>query len=191
VVTFACETCGEPVAVAVKRNHRYCAKCKAERVRQSKNAWHRRKGELRATVRDELDWADAEVAQVLGLPVSYTGRCRGCGGPLPPMKRHGNPRKWCSEACRVRVSQRGVGVTSYVGALLADPCTYCGGEATELDHIVAATTGGDNDWSNLTPVCRRCNPQKRELDLLRYLLARPLFVEMDRLKVELAGLRAA
>lgn len=28
--------------------------------------------------------------------------CRGCGVDLPRMKRRGNPRKWCSEACRIR-----------------------------------------------------------------------------------------
>jgi len=28
--------------------------------------------------------------------------CAGCGETLPPQSRPGNPRKWCSEACRVR-----------------------------------------------------------------------------------------
>lgn len=31
-----------------------------------------------------------------------TRLCRGCGNELPALKRQGNPRKWCSEACRVR-----------------------------------------------------------------------------------------
>lgn len=31
-----------------------------------------------------------------------TGICHGCGEVLPPMKSQGNPRKWCSEACRVK-----------------------------------------------------------------------------------------
>ena len=31
-----------------------------------------------------------------------TRLCRGCGNGLQALKRQGNPRKWCSEACRVR-----------------------------------------------------------------------------------------
>lgn len=38
--------------------------------------------------------------------------CQGCGGPLPPSKPHGRPRKWCSGRCRKR---------SY-----GDPCVDCG-----------------------------------------------------------------
>jgi 5-methylcytosine-specific restriction endonuclease McrA len=190
-LTFVCESCGADVEVAVKRNHRYCAGCKDARVREKKNAWHSRKAELRAVARRELDWADDQVAQILGVRSNTKGRCRGCGGVLPPMKHQGNPRQWCSEACRVRVAQRGIGVASYAGALLGDPCAYCGAEATELDHIVAAGTGGENDWANLTPVCRRCNSQKKDMDVLRFMLARPLFVRADSIRAELANLRAA
>lgn len=28
--------------------------------------------------------------------------CTGCGGPLPEQQRRANPRKWCSERCRVK-----------------------------------------------------------------------------------------
>lgn len=31
-----------------------------------------------------------------------TNVCAGCGAELPPMRHQGNPRKWCSETCRVR-----------------------------------------------------------------------------------------
>ena len=30
-----------------------------------------------------------------------TRGCAGCGSPLPIQKRAGNPRKWCSDSCRV------------------------------------------------------------------------------------------
>jgi 5-methylcytosine-specific restriction endonuclease McrA len=191
-LTFACELCGAPVEVPVRRNHRYCASCKEARVRGKKNEWQLRKAELRASARRELDWADEQVAQILGVRPDMSGRCRGCGAGLPPKKRaQGRAREWCSEACRVRVVQRGIGVSSYTGALLADPCVYCGEQAAELDHIVAAGTGGDNDWSNIAPVCRRCNSQKKAMGVLRFMLARPLFVQAESIKAELAGLRAA
>lgn len=35
-----------------------------------------------------------------------TRACDGCGADLPSMKYRGNPRKWCSEACRVRTYYR-------------------------------------------------------------------------------------
>jgi 5-methylcytosine-specific restriction endonuclease McrA len=43
---------------------------------------------------------------------------------------------------------------------LATPCTYCGGVADEIDHIVPITRGGTNDWDNLAPICRSCNKRK-------------------------------
>lgn len=32
----------------------------------------------------------------------FDAYCEGCGGPLPVQLHQGNPRIWCSEACRVR-----------------------------------------------------------------------------------------
>ena len=39
-------------------------------------------------------------------------------------------------------------------------CAYCGGEATAVDHIVAAVRGGDDSLENLTAVCKPCNSRK-------------------------------
>ena len=39
-------------------------------------------------------------------------------------------------------------------------CAYCGGDATEVDHILPVKHGGDNDESNLTAACVRCNRSK-------------------------------
>lgn len=33
----------------------------------------------------------------------------------------------------------------------------CTGEATQVDHIVAAAFGGDDDYGNLRAACRSCN----------------------------------
>lgn len=43
-------------------------------------------------------------------------------------------------------------------------CTYCGqiGGKLEADHILAVSKGGNNELSNLTTACRRCNRRKRD-----------------------------
>ena len=40
------------------------------------------------------------------------------------------------------------------------PCTYCGRQATEADHIVPIHAGGDNSLDNLTPACKTCNSRR-------------------------------
>lgn len=45
-------------------------------------------------------------------------------------------------------------------ALLAKPCHYCFGEATEIDHKVAVSRGGTSTLDNLVPACRSCNARK-------------------------------
>ncbi|GAB6983527.1 hypothetical protein JCM10369A_00510 [Nocardioides pyridinolyticus] len=42
--------------------------------------------------------------------------CRGCGGPLPKQKHQGNPRRWCSESCRVAAYRRAQKATAAGGA---------------------------------------------------------------------------
>jgi 5-methylcytosine-specific restriction endonuclease McrA len=39
-------------------------------------------------------------------------------------------------------------------------CTYCGGEATEVDHIIPRKVGGGHELDNLTSACRACNLAK-------------------------------
>lgn len=193
-MTFPCEACGKLVVVAVKRNHRYCEDCSVARGATKKAEWQARKRETRSLVRGAEDWAEVETARILGVPVGPRTTCKGCGVPIPPKRGPGRglPRMWCSDSCRVRVAGRGsIGATGYAGALLRDPCVYCGDAAAELDHVVAAAAGGSGEWHNLAPVCRRCNSQKKHMGLLRFMLARPLFVEADRIKAELTNLRVA
>jgi hypothetical protein len=44
--------------------------------------------------------------------------------------------------------------------ILSDPCSYCGGPANTVDHVVARGSGGRNHWTNKAPSCRACNGQK-------------------------------
>lgn len=60
--------------------------------------------------------------------------------------------------------------TRYALILLNDPCVYCGGKATEIDHIVPIAAGGQTTWDNLAPACSFCNRSKRDRSLLTHLL---------------------
>ena len=46
--------------------------------------------------------------------------------------------------------------------IIADPCAYCGAEATVVDHIMPRSRGGSNKRRNLAPACVRCNTAKRD-----------------------------
>ena len=50
-----------------------------------------------------------------------------------------------------------------VREILAMPCAYCGGKATELDHIVPVSRGGTHSRENVAPACRSCNARKGKL----------------------------
>ena len=41
-------------------------------------------------------------------------------------------------------------------------CWYCGGVATETDHVVAKANGGTDDPENLVAACKPCNVAKRD-----------------------------
>ena len=47
-------------------------------------------------------------------------------------------------------------------------CSYCGGKAEEIDHIVPRAKGGSNSSYNLTPACRSCNKKKSNLSLKEF-----------------------
>jgi hypothetical protein len=40
-------------------------------------------------------------------------------------------------------------------------CRYCGGVATQVDHIVGVAAGGTDDDSNLVSACATCNEKRR------------------------------
>lgn len=48
--------------------------------------------------------------------------CAGCGAGLPPRRRQGNPRKWCSSKCRARFLRHGT------GRARVKQCQGCGGD---------------------------------------------------------------
>jgi 5-methylcytosine-specific restriction endonuclease McrA len=39
-------------------------------------------------------------------------------------------------------------------------CAYCGGKATEADHVVEVVNGGTNTKDNYVAACKRCNARR-------------------------------
>lgn len=69
--------------------------------------------------------------------MAENGLCPGCGEPLKPQRRRANPRKWCSEKCRLWVYQ-------HPGELRPthDPCAWCKGQI-DSDRRLGARYCGD------------------------------------------------
>lgn len=57
----------------------------------------------------------------------------------------------------------------YIAILQKDVCSYCGNSGGTIDHIVAITEGGTNDWDNLTAACLSCNSSKKTESLVWFL----------------------
>lgn len=64
--------------------------------------------------------------------------------------------------------------TRIYGPLVNDPCSYCCGSATGVDHIEPIALGGEDHWSNFTAACRDCNSSKSATPLLLWLVRRPV-----------------
>ena len=39
-------------------------------------------------------------------------------------------------------------------------CAYCGGDATQVDHIIPRSAGGGHELDNLVACCAPCNTKK-------------------------------
>lgn len=63
-------------------------------------------------------------------------------------------------------------IASYVGIISSDPCAYCGGPMSVVDHIEPLSASGLHQWDNLTPACGKCNARKSARPLLEFLAGR-------------------
>jgi len=66
-------------------------------------------------------------------------------------------------------------------------CAYCGGEATEADHIWPKKWGGTDELDNLQALCRSCNARKGDSIYLNDIT--PARIEW-RIPLELKGARS-
>lgn len=60
----------------------------------------------------------------------------------------------------------------YIAILQKDVCCYCGKPGGTIDHIIAVSKGGTNDWKNLTAACKSCNSSKNNEELIWFLFRR-------------------
>lgn len=56
--------------------------------------------------------------------------------------------------------------------LTRNGCAYCGGEATEMDHLIPVARGGRHAVGNLVGACRSCNAKKNHRLLTEWRLGR-------------------
>jgi 5-methylcytosine-specific restriction endonuclease McrA len=61
---------------------------------------------------------------------------------------------------RIREQKVGVIPMAYIERLLRQPCFYCGGEATEIDHVIPIVRGGKHSIGNIVSSCQTCNQHK-------------------------------
>lgn len=60
----------------------------------------------------------------------------------------------------------------YGDVLVVDPCSYCDAPAEHIDHIVALSRGGVDDWTNYTAACGACNRSKGATPMLVWMVER-------------------
>jgi HNH endonuclease len=70
----------------------------------------------------------------------------------------------------VRATRAPSGNRSYV--LYGDPCAYRGAPSEHVDHIVARSRGGANDWTNYAAAYADWNLSKRAKTMLVWLARR-------------------
>ena len=57
----------------------------------------------------------------------------------------------------------------WLEVLRRDPCSYCGGNGGEIDHVVPLKNGGTHTIGNLVGACRPCNARKRIRSALAFI----------------------
>ena len=60
------------------------------------------------------------------------------------------------------------GLREFIFSKTKGRCSYCGGKAEEIDHVISRSNGGTNSSYNLTPACRSCNEKKSNLSLKEF-----------------------
>ena len=59
-------------------------------------------------------------------------------------------------------------------------CTYCGQDATSVDHVIPRSAGGDHSLANLVACCLKCNGKKGNMQQHAFLVRKatpPVFLD--------------
>lgn len=162
--------CGDCVA-AYKRAHYEANRDKviARAVEWNREHPERRKEITQGWVERNPDKRRESVARSSQRPAAKVNRRAYMAG-----WRKANPNRmraynWTSNHRR-RDGFRAGPLVEWVEVLHCDPCSYCGGPAAEIDHIVPVHFGGATEFGNLASACRSCNAGKHTRSLLTHLL---------------------
>lgn len=165
-----CDVCGSGFEPA-SHNQRYCSrscyrKQENERYRSQTEIapcpncgefFTRPRGRTHKVYCSEGCHAEAKHERFVGVEV---------GGP-PPIRLsacpHGTSNVATCPACTFIARAGGTGHIGVRRIFRADPCAYCGDEGGTVDHILPTSTGGTDDWDNMTGACARCNSTKNQL----------------------------
>ena len=65
-------------------------------------------------------------------------------------------------------------ITKFREGWWREPCVYCGEirpkHQMTIEHILAKSDGGTNEWDNLAPACENCNHKRGSMPMLMMLL---------------------
>lgn len=89
--------------------------------------------------------------------------------------RENNPEAWAQVNHRYRARLHATSfenTSEYRSILKKDPCSYCGSEGKEVDHIDPLILGGTETNDNLTSACKSCNSRKRDKPMLLWMASR-------------------
>jgi 5-methylcytosine-specific restriction endonuclease McrA len=179
-----CRDCGEHKPLSEFHRHpdnrdgraAYCKPCVAKRVRinrkQNPAMYERQKRDSVAYQRARFlenpePKRQYERARYAREREKYQAKMR------EQYERH--TAKYKINAARRRARLQGVWTAEgdeYAASFALDPCVYCGGPSTGIDHITPLSAGGTHTPDNLAPACRSCNLSKHGKPLLHFLLYR-------------------
>lgn len=87
--------------------------------------------------------------------------CIVCGTPAPGSRCPLHATGWSSVDSRASASYGSEWRRLRRTVLSEEPfCRGCGGEATDVDHILNRARGGSDERSNLQPLCHPCHARK-------------------------------
>lgn len=132
-----------------------------EKYRQIQRRWQKNNADADRQRRREA----ARTPEARRRRREYTAKWRAAN---PDKMRIYSLRSWERRRTGFRIGA----LSEWAEVLYHDPCSYCGGPAGELDHIVPVVAGGIGDADNLASACRSCNAQKYTRPLLAFLLER-------------------
>lgn len=182
-MTRVCKGCGEDLPLdAFERYHNgthqgwrwTCRQCRAPAARQRCKDYYyrypdRSKARREKSRQRKREWYEANRERMIERAVQWRkdNHARARENERRSRARHPEHTRLQTAARR---AGKGPDERDYIRVLVGDPCSYCGGEAGSIDHIVPLAADGGNEWSNLTAACVRCNSSKNSRSLLAYLL---------------------